>query len=195
MHLLFKKIRFKDLYDVFCNFCEVKIYRFLVFHVDFKTTNAIQLGLIKNHLETYFSEDLVMLKTIANLCDLKFGPAVLTARELLGAYSDTLIVFYNDCDGPSFRLTDNEVKMKKNGEAWDIKIFPNPSKEFINFTSNMPVKSMEIFDLMGRFCLAFSKTQLERPSKPSISMLPKGTYIVTVTNYNSEIKHFYLFKE
>ncbi|WP_333854319.1 S8/S53 family peptidase [Epilithonimonas sp.] len=62
-----------------------------------------------------------------------------------------------------------------------IKIFPNPAKDFINITSDKVVKSVEIYDTLGRLIITdFSK-------KINISQLSKGNYLLKMKTDSGNI--------
>lgn len=54
-------------------------------------------------------------------------------------------------------------------------IYPNPTVNFINILSDMPVEKVEIYDLHGRLLVNLENTQ-----KINVSNLLTGTYFVTV---------------
>lgn len=76
-------------------------------------------------------------------------------------------------------LATNEVSNIKHN------IYPNPVKEFLNITSNQPIKSVEIYDTLGRLI------KTENSTKVNVAQLSKGNYVVKIkTNSGEKIEKF-----
>ncbi|GGG54082.1 T9SS type A sorting domain-containing protein [Epilithonimonas arachidiradicis] len=80
----------------------------------------------------------------------------------------------------STNLATNENNLSKN----NIKIYPNPAKDFINITSQKEINSVEILDQSGK------RISESRELKINISNLPKGIYILKIkfSDRNSSIQ-------
>jgi len=62
-----------------------------------------------------------------------------------------------------------------------VKIYPNPARDFIHITSEKPVKTVSIFDYLGRLI------QTEDSDKIAVSSLPKGNYILKIITDSGEV--------
>lgn len=65
-------------------------------------------------------------------------------------------------------------------EKSKIKIYPNPAKDFINITSEKPVKSVEIYDTLGRLI------KTESSDKINVTQLSKGNYLLKMKTDSGE---------
>lgn len=66
-----------------------------------------------------------------------------------------------------------------------IRIFPNPSSDFINVISDEEIKPIKIYDIKG------SLIKSDKTSKVDISTLPEGNYIISIeTKSGIETKKF-----
>ncbi|WP_244926046.1 S8/S53 family peptidase [Epilithonimonas arachidiradicis] len=63
----------------------------------------------------------------------------------------------------------------------NIKFYPNPAKDFINITSDKTLKSVEIYDILGRLI----KTDVS--NKVNITQLSKGNYLLKIKTDSGEI--------
>jgi len=63
----------------------------------------------------------------------------------------------------------------------EIKIYPNPAKDFINITSEKAVKLIEIYDTLGRLI------KTESTNKINISQLSKGNYLLKIKTDSGDI--------
>lgn len=63
----------------------------------------------------------------------------------------------------------------------NIKIYPNPAKDFINITSDKAVKSVEIYDVLGRLI------KTDSSNKINISQLSKGNYILKIKTDSGDV--------
>jgi len=61
-----------------------------------------------------------------------------------------------------------------------INIYPNPAKDFVTITSDKSIKSVEIYDYLGRLI------KTESSAKINISHLLKGTYILKIKTDSGE---------
>lgn len=75
---------------------------------------------------------------------------------------------------------DEEVSIDSN-----IKLYPNPVKDELNIFSNDKIKSLEIFDIMGRK-LIFEE---ENTNFIDVSSLCKGVYVVAINLENKLLKY------
>lgn len=63
----------------------------------------------------------------------------------------------------------------------NIKIYPNPAKDFINITSDKAVKSVEIYDVLGR------SIKVDFSNKINVSQFSKGNYILKIKTDSGDI--------
>jgi poly(beta-D-mannuronate) lyase len=63
----------------------------------------------------------------------------------------------------------------------ELKIYPNPAKDFIYLSTNEDVFGIEVYNLIGKKVLSFSKLINNRID---VSTLSKGVYILKITNNN-----------
>ncbi len=62
-----------------------------------------------------------------------------------------------------------------------VKIYPNPAKDVINISSEKPVKSIEIYDVLGRLIKTETKNNI------NVSQLAKGNYLMKVKTGDQEL--------
>ena len=82
-----------------------------------------------------------------------------------------ILNFYNAYQ--SFLGTNDISKIKTN-------IYPNPAKDWITISTESPVKSIEIYDILGRL------VRIETSSKINISQLEKGNYFLKIKTDSGE---------
>ncbi|MDP9956458.1 hypothetical protein J2X97_002117 [Epilithonimonas hungarica] len=77
-------------------------------------------------------------------------------------------------------LATNENNLSKN----DVKIYPNPAKDFINITSRKEINSVEILEQSGK------RISESKELRINVSQLPKGIYILKIkfSNGSSSIQ-------
>lgn len=63
----------------------------------------------------------------------------------------------------------------------NIKVYPNPVKDFINITSDKAIKSVEIYDVLGRLIKTNSSTKI------NVSQLSKGNYLLKIKTDSGDI--------
>jgi len=80
----------------------------------------------------------------------------------------------------SSNLATNENNLSKS----DVKIYPNPAKDFINITSKQQINSIEILEQSGK------RISESKDLKINVSQLPKGVYILKIkfSNGSSSIQ-------
>lgn len=71
-----------------------------------------------------------------------------------------------------------------NFENTNLKIYPNPANNLLNFETNESILNVKITDLNGR--LLINKNGLEN-KELDISYLTKGVYLIQVNTFNNEI--------
>ncbi|TDX87269.1 putative secreted protein (Por secretion system target) [Epilithonimonas xixisoli] len=62
-----------------------------------------------------------------------------------------------------------------------IKIYPNPAKNFINISTEKPIQSVEIYDVLGRLIKTETKNNV------NISQLAKGNYFLKIKTSDQEL--------
>jgi len=63
----------------------------------------------------------------------------------------------------------------------NIKVYPNPVKDFINITSDKSIKSVEIYDALGRLIKKDTYTKI------NVSQLSKGNYLLKIKTDSGDI--------
>jgi len=137
---------------------------------------------INGNLDTSLNSVGIMTQIIYNGYDAKFNDIILqpTTNKLL-VFGDT-----NTPEGKLarvvFRLTDESflgIKDNRKKEE-ELKIYPNPVKDVINFNNHSMIKANEefaIYDVTGNTIL---KGKIDESMKIKVSHLPKGIYIVNI---------------
>ncbi|WP_379963313.1 S8/S53 family peptidase [Epilithonimonas sp. UC225_85] len=62
-----------------------------------------------------------------------------------------------------------------------INIYPNPAKDILNISSDKPIKSVEIYDVLGRLI------KTETNNNVNVSKLTKGNYIIKIKTGDQEL--------
>lgn len=62
-----------------------------------------------------------------------------------------------------------------------VKIYPNPAKDILNITSEKPIKSIEIYDVLGRLIKTETKNNI------NVSQLSKGNYLIKIKTGDQEL--------
>lgn len=62
-----------------------------------------------------------------------------------------------------------------------IKIYPNPAKNFINISTEKPIQSLEIYDVLGRLIKTETKNNV------NVSQLAKGNYFLKIKTSDQEL--------
>ncbi len=70
-------------------------------------------------------------------------------------------------------------------EQPSISIYPNPVTHFISIDNDEDVKSITIFNLVGRKLKTFK--EIQKNEHYDVSTLPKGMYLVQVISYSNKI--------
>lgn len=65
----------------------------------------------------------------------------------------------------------------------DIKIYPNPAKDILNIANAKNIKNVDVINMLGQKVASANNSQVD------ISKLPKGTYIVRVTDATTTTTH------
>ena len=118
-----------------------------------------------------------------------------------------------ECPGLKFYETFPEIRLRVNDSAslcpgWDpssinlqeldnisVNLFPNPAKDILNFTSNTPITSVGIIDMLGR---KYNNIIIEHINNDvqalNISSLNKGAYILILQNNKGYVsKKFFVY--
>ena len=67
----------------------------------------------------------------------------------------------------------------------NISIYPNPATNFISIDKDENVKSITVFNLVGKEMKLFQNVQ--KNEQYDVSTLPNGMYLVQVTDYNNKV--------
>lgn len=62
-----------------------------------------------------------------------------------------------------------------------VKIYPNPAKNFINISTEKPIQSIEIYDVLGRLIKTETKNNI------NVSQLAKGNYFLKIKTRDQEL--------
>ncbi|MCD9855843.1 S8 family peptidase [Epilithonimonas sp. JDS] len=69
----------------------------------------------------------------------------------------------------------------KDLQKTQMKIYPNPTKDVLSISSDKPIKSVEIYDVLGRLIKTETKKNI------NVSQLAKGNYLVKVKTGDQEL--------
>jgi len=86
-----------------------------------------------------------------------------------------------DFDGKTTLSNIEIVEIKSSKEF--IRVYPNPTSELINVTSNKKISSLELFDIMGRKLKSFTPTQ----SSVDVGFLTNGMYVLKVVLASGDV--------
>jgi len=93
-----------------------------------------------------------------------------------GSYVVTLTVFRNSCSSVIVKTINlNQLNVSEN-KLQKLKIYPNPTSDFIFYELEKDIEKVEIYDFAGRRLTTFSK--VNKAGKIDFSNYPKGTYII-----------------
>ena len=70
-------------------------------------------------------------------------------------------------------------------EQPNISIYPNPATNYISIDNDENVKSITVFNLVGRKLKSFQ--DVHKNEHYDVSNLPKGMYLVRVTDFSNKI--------
>ena len=92
--------------------------------------------------------------------------------------------------GSAYIFNQTNLATNENGLSInDVKIYPNPAKDFINITSKKEISSVEILDLSGK------KISESKDLKINVSNLKKGIYLLNIKFGNGKSKLQKLIKQ
>ena len=69
----------------------------------------------------------------------------------------------------------------KDLQKTQMKIYPNPARDVLTISSDKPIKSVEIYDVLGRLIKTETKNNI------NVSQLSKGNYLVKVKTGDQEL--------
>lgn len=99
-------------------------------------------------------------------------------------------VFYyrlKQVDNGGHTILSQIVSIKRNGLIKNISISPNPANEFIRISGDQPIRSVSLFDAIGRLVYKV-KEEINSTRKINIAMLPTGVYAYQVILNNDQIE-------
>ncbi len=88
-----------------------------------------------------------------------------------------------DSGALAFRIEGTEVANVLDNKLFKIEITPNPVKNNFNIVSNLDVKKVEIFSILGKLIYSENYTS----NQIDISKLEKGVYLVNIDTENGTI--------
>ena len=89
---------------------------------------------------------------------------------------------FSDWEGP-LNFTTETLSIENYSELSELKFYPNPVSSILNLESNQELKSIEIFDLLGK---KVKEIKLQNTiTKINMSSLEKGTYFLKVYSVSS----------
>jgi len=141
------------------------------------------------------SEKIILADAFGNIVDfVEYSDSAPwdTQADGQGFYLQLLNMDLDNSLYSSWYATSQAINIENISPENSVVVFPNPAHQFITIQSNnIPVRSFEIYDLMGRIVM---QQQDFNSIKNSISIenLPLGTYIIQLffDNGNSSIKKF-----
>ncbi len=75
-----------------------------------------------------------------------------------------------------------------------LSLYPNPAKEYVNISTNVLLKQIEIYNLLGQMVKQVSITDSLNSIKIPISELQTGTYMAKITTQNGQTQTLKLLK-
>lgn len=119
---------------------------------------------------------LLVMKSVSSLSE---GDSVLSKADIYFDYNYPIIT--NDA------VTVFEAELSVNNPVLNslISIYPNPVKDLINLTSEVNIKSYELFDISGRLIITGIINNLE--ATINLSLQSSGTYFVRINTDNGSI--------
>ena len=73
---------------------------------------------------------------------------------------------------------------QRNPEVSTLQVFPNPTVDYFNISSNQPIQYITVFNMLGRQMKFFTYTEGERYF---VGDLPKGMYLVQMTGKDARL--------
>ena len=119
---------------------------------------------------------LLVMKSVSSLSE---GDSVLSKADIYFDYNYPIIT--NDA------VTVFEAELSVNNPVLNslISIYPNPVKDLINLTSEVNIKTYELFDISGRLIVTGIINNLE--ATINLSLQSSGTYFVRINTDNGSI--------
>ncbi|MDY0089072.1 MAG: T9SS type A sorting domain-containing protein [Flavobacteriaceae bacterium] len=119
---------------------------------------------------------LLVMKSVSSLSE---GDSVLSKADIYFDYNYPIIT--NDA------VTVFEAELSVNNPVLNslISIYPNPVKDLINLTSEVNIKSYELFDISGRLIITGIINNLE--ATINLSLQSSGTYFIRINTDNGSI--------
>lgn len=147
--------------------------------------NGLQFpdGLVLNGNDLYISENTGVISKI----DISVPSPVITPVVSVGSgYPEGLIIKNNvlyiaEKDGNKIsKFNLSSLATQENSLNNSIKIYPNPSSDFINISSKSKIIKVELYDPAGKLL------SRNTASKIDISHYPKGIYLLKILTVNKE---------
>ncbi|MBV6440548.1 MAG: T9SS C-terminal target domain-containing protein [Haliscomenobacteraceae bacterium CHB4] len=145
-----------------------------VYTVHEKTVNDILLRTVAQGIYTFAEGNYNTLRTIANLCPLSDGEAVLRARALLTLVNENPVV-YDDETICSFERAQPGLQLK----SGYLRVYPNPAANQVVIEYNIANSTENLFLLyntLGQLVKATVLPVNQRNFQLSLEGLPEGAY-------------------
>jgi hypothetical protein len=85
------------------------------------------------------------------------------------------------------------TEVLEQANAWQVKVYPNPTKQIVNVAFNLPAEenvSFALFDLQGKMLFETTKIQLSKglhAQSVDLSVYPAGQYLMHLKGQNTTI--------
>ncbi len=83
--------------------------------------------------------------------------------------------------GHDITFTDNCTLSLNENNLFDLQVYPNPTKNILNITSNVEIKQIEVFNLLGQSVLKHTNQ-----NNINVSYLSKGIYTLKIIDVNKQ---------
>lgn len=93
----------------------------------------------------------------------------------------------------NFKVTSNLLGTEESGRKAEFSIYPNPTKDYLNFSTSEKLRNISVYDSSGKKVKYINNLESEG-GQLNVQNLPKGVYIGTAVKNGEEVK-FKFIKE
>lgn len=109
-----------------------------------------------------------------------------------GTYNVTLTVFRNQCSSVKIKTINLNQLMTAENKFQGLKIYPNPTSDFVFYDFGKDIDKIEIYDSAGRKLSGISN--VSKSGKIDFNHYPKGVYIIKIY-VNKNIRQVKIIKK
>ena len=149
-----------------------------------KTVAALFLQMVLADSVVFSASQINELDSIAHLCPLSEGEAVLRARSMLAAYDTTQRV-YDDEMACESSLPRHAAQKVQKSLLSRYKIYPNPAQDvlILEYINNSEVGDhCKLFNPVGQLMREINLPNLKGTARLEVSNLPEGMYYIAIGN-------------